>query len=138
DCANDAVAAPPFEAARMEAMEWYLKVFRDYRDFSGRSRRKEFWLFVLFNIIVSVVLTILDYMAGLTDDFGDIGPLGGIYTLVALIPYIAVLVRRLHDIGWSGWWAAGMFVPLLNLFVIVLAALRGEAGPNRYGPDPKA
>lgn len=132
------MAATPFAAARMEAMEWYLKVFRDYRDFSGRSRRKEFWLFVLFNIIVGVVLTILDYMAGLTDGLGDIGPLGGIYNLVALIPYIAVLVRRLHDIGWSGWWAVGMAVPLLNLFVLVLTVLRGQDGPNRFGPDPRA
>ncbi|MFO1068249.1 MAG: DUF805 domain-containing protein [Geminicoccaceae bacterium] len=119
-------------------MRWYLKVFRDYRDFSGRSRRKEFWLFVLVNVIVGLILSLADVMAGFSDDFGDVGPLGGLYGLLAIIPYLAVLVRRLHDIGWSGWWALAMLVPLLNLFVLVLTVFNGQPGPNRFGPDPKA
>jgi uncharacterized membrane protein YhaH (DUF805 family) len=54
-----------------------------------------------------------------------------------LIPSLAVLVRRLHDTNRSGWWFLLMFVPLLNLVLLVFMFLDGTAGTNDYGADPK-
>jgi len=79
-------------------MNWYLAVLKNYAGFSGRARRKEYWTFVLFNVIFSIVALILDYLVGTVVLFIIL------YALAVLIPGIAVLVRRLHDVGKSGWW----------------------------------
>lgn len=78
--------------------------------------------------------------------------LGGVLYLVfalgTIVPNLAVTVRRLHDRGMSGWWYAGVlilnFVPVLNILsffgfigILVICALPGEDGPNKWGPDPK-
>jgi len=106
-------------------MEWYLKVLKQFADFNGRARRKEFWMFVLFNMIVSIVLGIIDGAV-----FGS-QVLGGIYSLGVLVPSIAVGIRRMHDVGKSGWF---ILIPLYNL---ILAVTDGVKGENEYGPDPK-
>lgn len=58
------------------------------------------------------------------------GPIGNLYSLVTLIPSLAVAVRRMHDIGKSGWY---ILIPIYN---IILLATAGEEGENQYGPDP--
>ncbi len=85
-------------------MNWYFKVLRQYADFNGRARRKEYWMFVLFQIIFGIVCIMID--GGLGTNFSPL-PYGYVYLafgLLTLIPGIAAVVRRLHDIGKSGWW----------------------------------
>ncbi|MCS5551622.1 MAG: DUF805 domain-containing protein, partial [Gammaproteobacteria bacterium] len=78
-------------------MNWYLKVVKQYADFNGRARRQEYWMFTLFNCIFAVLAMVLDSVLGAT-------PLiYGLYVLAIIIPSIAVSVRRLHDVGKSGW-----------------------------------
>lgn len=97
-----------------------------YAQFSGRSRRKEFWMFTFTNYAISFGI---GFMCGLF----KLNPLVIVaYSLVTLIPGLAVSARRLHDINYSGWW---MIVPFVNLF---LFCLPGVEGGNKYGPDPKA
>lgn len=142
-------------------MQWMILPLKRYFDFKGRSRRMEFWMFALLNLIVSFVIGIIialtsgtgamlnDMQAGAGSPFGFL--MGGagilllIWSLAILIPSIAVSVRRLHDRDMSGWWYLGFIVlsliPLLNVIsaiaFIVLMALPGTEGPNRFGPDPK-
>ncbi len=112
-------------------MEWYLKVLRQYVDFEGRASRQEFWMFVLFNFLISMVAAFIDRMLGLR--FG----LNQLYSLFVLLPSIAVSVRRLHDIGKSGWMLLLSFIPILGwIWLIVLYATEGEPGDNEFGPDP--
>mgnify|MGYP001467272326 CR=1 FL=1 len=125
-------------------MEWYLKVMRDnYANFSGRARRKEYWMFALFQAIVMIVLMILDNVLGLGFDIGGI-PLGYgvLYTIGALahfIPGLAVVVRRLHDVGKSGWFYLIALIPFIGIiWLLVLMCTDGDKGDNAYGPDPKA
>ena len=119
-------------------MNWYLKVLNDFRDFSGRARRKEYWMFILFNIIFGALTAGLDNILGLYNyEYGS-GPINGIYNLILLIPAIAVAVRRLHDIGKSGWMLLVVFIPLIGaIWLIVLFVREGDLGPNEYGPNPK-
>lgn len=105
-------------------MNWYLKVIQNYAKFSGRARRKEYWMFTLFSIIVQVILTIVATSV-------NFELLPSIYSLAVLLPTIAVGVRRMHDVGKSGWF---ILIPIYNL---ILACTDGEQGENAYGPDPK-
>ena len=119
-------------------MNWYLEVLKKYAVFSGRSRRKEYWMFVLFNIIVSIVLAIVDTMTGTMSAAYGIGLLGGIYSLLVLIPSIAVGVRRLHDTDRSGWWLLIALIPLIGaIILIVFFCIDSTPGENRFGPNPK-
>ena len=79
-------------------MEWYIKVLKQYNDFKTRARRKEFWMFTLFSVIISSILTLIDNNLG-TEVITGTGLFGGIYSLLILVPTLAVSVRRLHDVG---------------------------------------
>lgn len=64
-----------------------------------------------------------------------------IYFFVLLVPgiYFPITIgtKRLHDLGYSGWWIIVIFVPLLNIVLgIYLLFWKGEKGKNKYGPDP--
>ena len=123
-------------------MEWYLKVMKQYADFSGRARRKEYWMFVLFNIIFLVVAAILDNVLGLSFKlYGQSLGYGWLYTLYCLaiiVPGLAVCVRRLHDIGKSGWWYFIGLVPLVGVIVLIVwFCTDSQAGKNEWGANPK-
>lgn len=119
-------------------MEWYLKCFKQYVDFSGRARRKEYWMFTLFNLIIAVVLGFIDGILGWTSTEIGLGVLGGIYSLAVLLPGLAVGVRRLHDIGKSGWNYLLAFIPLVGaIILIVWFCKEGENGSNTWGINPK-
>jgi uncharacterized membrane protein YhaH (DUF805 family) len=119
-------------------MSWYLEALKKYAVFSGRARRMEYWYFVLFNLIVAFVLALIDTLLGTTTGVSSFGLLSGIYSLAVLIPTLAVLVRRLHDIDRTGWWILINLIPLVGTIVLLVFALMpGTPGSNQYGPDPK-
>ena len=119
-------------------MNWYLRCLEHFADFKGRARRKEYWLFVLFNFIAGFILGILDGLLGwVIPDIG-LGVLGGIYALAVLVPSLAVCVRRLHDIGKSGWNYLLALIPLVGSIILwVWFCREGERESNAWGPDPK-
>src|SRR5271157_904095 len=121
-------------------MDWYLMVWRRYAEFYGRSRRMEFWMFELFNILAIFVLAALGGVGlAISEDYGGVLfiPLG-IYFLAIIIPGLAVRVRRLHDIGLSGWLLLIGLIPYLGgLILIILMCLDSNPGSNQYGPNPK-
>ena len=119
-------------------MKWYLKCLSQYADFHGRARRKEYWMFVLFNVIYSIVLLILDSVLGLMDSEIGLGVFSGLYSLFVLIPGLAVCVRRLHDIGKSGWNWFFCLIPIVGSIILLVWYCRdSEAGGNAYGDNPK-
>ena len=91
----------------------YLEVFAKYFDFSGRAKRTEYWSFYLIHAIVFAVLFSLGATVGWV-----FFVLFGIYYLATIIPSVAVLVRRLHDTGRSGWWVLIGFVPFRRNSVV--------------------
>jgi len=119
---------------------------RRYADFSGRSRRKEYWMFALMNAIVWTIIFALGLWGADSKLFSSSEELmmyflatGGIYTLITLIPSLAVAIRRLHDSDKSGWMLLVGLIPLVGGFILLFFYVtEGTPGPNRFGPDPKA
>lgn len=120
-------------------MNWYLKVLNQYADFSGRAGRKEYWMFTLINAIIAIIAMVIDNVLGMADETIGYGPLYGLYTLAMFIPALAVAVRRLHDIGKSGWMLLIAFLPFIGaIWLIVLLVKDSNSGENKYGSSPKA
>jgi uncharacterized membrane protein YhaH (DUF805 family) len=119
-------------------MNWYKKVMSQYADFKGRARRQEYWMFVLFNLLFIAAAGIIDRVTGLANEMTGIGPVYSLYVLAVFIPSIAVSIRRLHDIGKSGWWIALALLPIIGaIWLLVLMVKEGQRGENQYGADPK-
>jgi len=119
-------------------MDWFIKCLKKYADFNGRARRKEYWMFFLFYVIFAFVLSLIDNFIGWGFAEGTFGILYLIFALGTFLPYLAVLVRRLHDIGRSGWWYFIILIPIAGvIWLIVLLATDGEPGENQYGPNLK-
>ena len=120
-------------------MNWYIKVLKQYVDFRGRARRQEYWMFVLFNAIIAFVLGLIDGLLGWEIPYANMGILGLIYSLGVFLPSLAVCVRRLHDIGKSGWYILLSLIPLVGaIILIVWFCKEGEGTSNDWGENPKA
>ena len=119
-------------------MNWYLHVLKNYATFSGRARRKEYWMFFLISALISIVLTLLDILLGTYSVEYEAELFSGLYSLLILIPSIAVVVRRLHDTDRSGWWILISLIPLIGVIVLfVFICLDSQPGTNRFGLNPK-
>ncbi len=104
-------------------MNYYLKALQNYATFSGRATRSEYWYFILFNIIFSIIIAIIGAAMKITI-------LGNIYSLAVLLPGLAVGVRRMHDVGKSGWYL------LIPIYSLILLCEETQSGENEYGQDP--
>jgi len=123
-------------------MNWYLKCLKQYIDFWGRARRKEYWMFTLWNIVITMFLAAL---AAIGTEIGSDSSVSYIpmvlyllYGLFILIPSFTVSVRRLHDIGKSGWWILIGLIPVIgSIILLVWYCTEGQRCENEWGPDPK-
>lgn len=111
--------------------EAIVSVFSKYAEFSGRARRSEYWYFVLFQILLSAALTLVAYMVP------ALAILGSIASLALFIPSLAVQVRRLHDIGKSGWYIFIVFIPLVGVILLLIWLCR-EGTPQQQPVWPIA
>lgn len=117
-------------------MNWFILAFKRYAEFNGRSRRKEYWMFFLFNLIISYSLLGADYLLG--SMWQSSGLLSSIYSLITFIPNLSVGIRRMHDVGKSGWTYLWFLLPILGWFYIFYLLVKGgDEGANEYGKDPK-
>jgi uncharacterized membrane protein YhaH (DUF805 family) len=128
-------------------MEWYLKGIKDnYANFNGRARRKEFWMFFLFYVIFMFAAIIVDNILGTDFKVGNgyyevstgYGWIFTFYYLAMFCPYLAVGIRRLHDINKSGWFILVSLIPLIgSIWLIILLFTDGNTESNQYGEPTK-
>ncbi len=145
---------------RIEILEFRESIsagFRDFFNFRDRSCRSEFWYWFLFTLIGYIGLGILSIVAGLVGV-----AMFGLFVFITIIPGIAVTVRRLHDIGKSGWWYLFLYSPdvisalinknvnlsatldvILSVFILAIFVLfivwmtrAGEPTQNKWGNNP--
>ena len=125
----------------------------DYADFSGRARRREYWGTVLFNVLIQAVLTIiLSFVCTILFSSIEINgevtfsPLFFllpdipiyIYLLIWFLPGLAVSVRRLHDIGKSGWNLLWILLPIVGAIMLIYWYCQdSQPEENKWGANPK-
>ncbi|WP_417483094.1 DUF805 domain-containing protein [Maricaulis sp.] len=145
--------APSGRSSRDDADEdssaWHYAglAFHKYLYFDGRARRKEFWSFItfgtLFTIAPPAIIMSLVYVLLVTAgrDYSAVAYFLFPFPLMALglmPPALAVMVRRLHDIGLSGW---SIFIGLIPVFgqlmLLGLMLVPSQPSFNKYGPVPK-
>lgn len=117
----------------------------NYANFRGRARRKEYWGFYLFWIVMLVVASlfgvVIDSAVGNLDAGSEmpIATLGltGVLVLATVVPYFALVVRRQHDIGLSGWFLLLMLLPYIGgLIIFVFTLIPSQKHDNKWGPLP--
>ena len=119
----------------------------NYINFKGRARRKEYWMFTLVYVIILMGCTALDNMLGTVFmmDGGALGEIsmgyGWAYTICGLVhflPALSLVVRRLHDVGKSGWFYLIILIPLIGIiWLLVLYCTEGQKEDNKWGANPK-
>ena len=132
-------------------MQWFIKCIKNYIVFKGRASRTEFWNFMLFWVIFYVFVVAIDKMLGgnyvnfeefsfsnyipLAKLFDKVGLLTLMYRPLTLLPSLAAISRRLHDINKSGWWCLTCITPFIIILIFFLCK-KGDEGTNRYGIKP--
>ena len=137
--------------------EYFLDVVtKKHFQFSGRATRSEFWYFVLFSMILSFTIAFIGQMLGIlymvsfdmpsVSETGEISNivqnipiniLQMVFGLLMFFPSLAVGVRRLHDIGKSGWWYLIVLIPFIGILVLLAFFVMGsQEGDNKYGEYP--
>jgi len=114
----------------MNLQEAVRSVLSQYAGFTGRARRSEYWYWTLAYLIAYIVAVILDSIIGIQ-----------VFTIVlalaAIVPSIAVGVRRLHDTDKSGWWILIGLIPIIGTIVLIVFFVTDSGPDNQYGPNPK-
>ena len=118
-------------------------LMQNYANFNGRASRSEYWWMMLFAAFLYFPAIMIDNLAGLViiesdpDSGIGLGPLYLLYILGMLLPVVSLAVRRLHDIGRSGWWYLIIFVPCVGVIVFfVFIVMDGQPHHNDYGEVP--
>ena len=126
-------------------MSDYLKCWRLYAEFAGRASRRELWMFLCVHLSLILLVCFVAFFAlvfenGLALTIGDRDKVMALTAAIALAgvtsylgasfcPLVAVFVRRMHDIGMSGWCLLVVLVPFLGvIFLAVPLFWRGTNG----------
>lgn len=121
-------------------MKYFISGWQNLTNFSGRSTRKEYWIFILISYgiinalgIVGALLTNTTYAA-----LGQFMLMTSVsYALVAFIPTVAILIRRLHDFDAPAWLAFILIVPYFGQVLLFFSGfMPSKPGVNKYGPNP--
>ena len=134
-------------------MYWFIKCFKNYANFKGRACRAELWYFLLFWSIFYVIIILIDRQIGynfislkdlpfneylhIVKFYSDVGILVFFYRPLTIIPSIAVIVRRLHDMNMSGKWTLLFLIPPIGILLLLYLAKSGDNDENQYGIVPK-
>ncbi len=110
-------------------MKWYFIVLKKFTQFSGRARRNEFWVYIIISLLIIMTMGITLLLAGLKPQ--KVNLIIQMFIFLNILPFSAVSVRRMKDLGKSGWY---ILIPIYNIY---LTCSEGDVGQNKYGKDPK-
>lgn len=137
----ETVNSKPISMSVFEGYKGFLKTI--FGMFKGRARRKEYWGTILFNILlilpVILIFVLTMFVSGLFSIlFVVYTYFLTAYMLLTFLPGLALGVKRLHDIGKSGWWLLICLIPFIGpVIVLVWNCKDSEKSTNKYGKSTK-
>ena len=116
-------------------MRHFKSVLLNYLNFKGRVNRSQFWYFFLFHVIFIFITLGIDYSQGLFILYREtFGPTYLTYALWTLIPCLTATIRRLHDVGKSGWYIFTSLIPLFGaIWLLIILCKKSEIASNKFG-----
>ena len=103
--------------------------FKKYSVFHGRSPRSEYWNWRLFELLIVLIAIRLDFTF-LKESNGQHFSLFVFF--LTFLPGLCVSIRRLHDVGKSGWWLLLTLTGIGNILLLYWFVLPGEKKKNIY------
>ena len=132
-------------------MKWFIKCIKNYTLFRGRASRTELWYFILYWAVFYIIIIAVEKVLGLdfinlkalpfseyiplANLYDKVGLLTVIYRPLTILPSLAVISRRLHDINRSGWWCLMCVTPLVIILIIFLCK-KSDESENQFGLNP--
>ena len=134
---------------KITLMSAHKNMFKNYANFHGRTSRKEYWLAAITAAIIITILSVIACIPVLpltTNPYAEISIfsliiacIASLGTLVYVIPLLSLYVRRLHDIGKSGWFLLLGLIPYIgSIILFIFTLLDSQPSDNKYGPNPKS
>jgi uncharacterized membrane protein YhaH (DUF805 family) len=112
-------------------------ITKKYAQFNGRASRAEFWFFHLISDLIIIALVIISGLSQKGYLENILISIFGLYLLFMFIPILALRVRRMHDVGQSGWIILLSLIPIVGALVLFIFELTpSQNGGNKYGPNP--
>jgi uncharacterized membrane protein YhaH (DUF805 family) len=94
--------------------------FSKYADFTGRASRSEYWWWFLFVFLATMAASVVN------------DKISALFSIVVLLPGLAVGTRRLHDIDKSGWFQLLFIIPVIGWIILLYWAAQEGKEPNRF------
>jgi len=126
----------PSKSTPIFSAYFIVPLTKKFANFEDRAPRAEYWYYSLFLTITLIALSFVGYALGIYDTQNQVGVLDGLFSLYAIIPGIAITVRRLHDVSRSGWWVLLWFIPILGWIVLFIWMVTASHPDNEYGQNP--
>jgi len=116
----------------MNYFNYYLDAIKKYVDFDWKATRKEYWMFILISFLISILISFIDYFIKTN------WVLSIVYSLFIFLPSTSISIRRLHDIGKSGWCILINLVPFIwFIWFIILMLLPSKSDDNNIKLEEK-
>lgn len=112
--------------------------YNNFANFSGRSSRSAYWWWILASSIIAFSIGYCEAFTGAYDYDNEFGVISSLFYLINIVPGIALVTRRLHDVGKSGWWYLILFTVIGIIPFLYWVCKKGDTGPNKYGEDIEA
>ncbi len=120
-------------------VQLFYEFWGNYANFRGRTARADFWLtnvflslvsFLYFIPVVALPLLGCDSTAVTVISFAA----AIVFGLAIVVPALSITVRRLHDVGKSGWWIFISAVPFVgSIILFIFLVLAGQEFENKWG-----
>ena len=121
DCDDTLRSGNAIKEQKFEFMEVLQKILiKDIFNFEGRSSRDELMIFTMLFSVLSMLLSYINISDILNSNVVNIFIIDVLVAIIILVPYISLLVRRLHDSGNSGLWLFFIVVPIVNVYVLYM------------------
>lgn len=122
---------------KVSIIQSYILFWKNAFDFKSRTRRRDYWSVAIINWVIMVLCVLFNYVGSdFIKQFTMIFLI--IFRVLTFIPVVAIMVRRLHDVGKSGYYALVSLIPIVGQIILIVYMIQdSQHEANQFGESPK-